>query len=117
MPKRETTRNVKTVSYRLPIHLYNRISDYATEHGTTQTEAVVHFLEQGIKAEGGEQAATSAELELLKVQMVEGFKQVAKAIESQPIALQEAQTESQPKQLESAEEKSRWQRLREAWKG
>lgn len=114
MPKRENARNVKTVSYRLPIHLYNRLSDYATEHGTTQTEAAIHYLEQGIKAESGDKPVTSAEMELLKAQMVEGFKQVAIAIENQPIAVMQQEKQ---KLIEGAEEKTRWERLKAAWKG
>lgn len=108
MPKRKNESDKKTVSYRLPVSVLNRIEQYAEEHNLTNTEAVLHFLRKGLQSEYKDKPADQKDIELLKAVMENGFRSMAQAIQQQPIVVQP----SLPEKTESDEkEKKKKHRL------
>lgn len=72
----------KPISVRMPKKELAVIDTYAAGNDLTRAESILHFLRLGIKAETGEAAATKSDL-------VAFAATLQKAIESQPIALQQ----------------------------
>lgn len=88
LPARKTKRETRTVSYRLPVDISNRIERYALENNLTNTEAAIHYLRKGIQAESDDRPITRTDYLLLQEQVKAGFLQMATAIQNQPISVQ-----------------------------
>lgn len=76
------SRKTREIKLRIPIGIHSVIETYAAGHELNRTQAYLHFIEQGIKAETGEAPATKSDL-------VAFAASLEKTIKDQPIAIQE----------------------------
>lgn len=72
----------------MPNKEYYLVESYAAENELNRSQAVISLLRRGLAAEA-ERPASSAELAALRAELQISFQTVAKAIESQPIAVQQ----------------------------
>ena len=98
------------LSVRVPETLLRQVQGYADAQGYGSTsEAVVHLLRAGLRAEQTP-AATRADLDQMREALVAGFSSVRKAVAEQPVA---AMLPASAEELERAraEERERIRRL------
>lgn len=72
----------KHISLRMPLKELSVVDTYAAAHGVSRAAAVLHFVRLGIAADAGETPATKADLAAMAATL-------SRAIEQQPIAVQQ----------------------------
>lgn len=80
----DQSKTTKHVSIRMPLKELSVVDTYAAAHGVSRAAAVLHFIRLGIAADAGEAPATKSDLAAFAAT-------VTRAIEQQPIAVQQAQ--------------------------
>lgn len=79
----DRSKTTQHISLRVPLKELSVIDTYAAAHDTSRAQAVLHFVRSGIAAETGDGPATKADLVALGATLT-------KAIQDQPIAVQQA---------------------------
>lgn len=115
---------MKAVSFRLTENDVELLKQIAEEQGCSRTEAVRFAIRNAVGCDTREDAASGmdAALGVLTEQLRVKDEQIAalnRALDAAHETAKAAQVlhAQERKALESVEQKSRWERLREAWRG
>ena len=85
----DQSKTTKHVSIRMPLRELSVVDTYAAARGVSRAAAVLHYVRLGIAADTGETPATKADLAAFAATLT-------RAIEQQPIAVQQAQLPPAP---------------------
>ncbi len=124
----DSSTKTKSVSIRLPNKVLGQVDAYALAHDLNRSQALLEILRKGLDAGSADPADAKLDAIAAKIDAIAASQDTADAasklavagildaIKNQPIAVQEA-----PRELPAADvggnRKSRFARLREAWRG
>lgn len=83
------TSKTKPLNVRIPNKEYFLIEDYAKRTELNRSQAVLSLIRKGLEL-SKDKPATSEEITALRAELQSSFQAMARALENQPIAVQEA---------------------------